>query len=398
MNSIVRACSAALGLAITFTFSCGQHSLEEISFGSSSSTDEGYSSSSLNGISSSSQQQSSSSGKGSSSSSSAQPVVVYGDPVIYGDETYQTVVIGMQTWFQRNLNYYVEGSVCYNNDPANCEKYGRLYNWATAMALDASCNSNRCSGQITEKHKGICPSGWHIPSNDEWNVLVTAVGGREKAGIKLKATKGWKSGIIGTDNYGFAALPGGYYIGGFDDVGGSGNWWSATGYNAYNAYARYIFYDIDSFISGNDNKSELYSIRCLQGGFGSSYGLSLRRFNIVDDKTTVSINEEFTVDHSLSDVNSTTFPGATSGVALMDENDNIIAILGTLEIAPISNSNRAVAKKINCKVPDTVTPGQYKLRIVVKTKGNDEWRVVISTEGSVQTFIDFTIQKEGIKK
>jgi ribosomal protein L33 len=125
---------------------------------------------------------------------------------------------------------------------------------------------------------------------------------------------------------------------------------------------------------------------------GGGWGLSLRRFNIIDDKTTVSINEEFTVDHSLSDVNSTTFPGATSGAALVDDDNNIVAILGTLEIAPVTDANRAVGKKIKCKVPDTVAPGQYKLRIVVKTKGNDEWRVVTSTEGTLPTFIDFTVK------
>jgi len=125
------------------------------------------------------------------------------------------------------------------------------------------------------------------------------------------------------------------------------------------------------------------------GAKGGGYGLSLRRFN--SDKTTVSRNEEFTVDHSLSDVSSTTFPGVTSGVALMDESNNILEILGTLNIAPDASSNRASAKKIKCKVPSTVAPGQYKLRIVVKTAGNDEWRVVTQPEGNIQTFIDFTV-------
>jgi len=57
-----------------------------------------------------------------------------------------------------NLNYNVSGSECYEDDP-NCAKYGRLYNWATAMALPSDCNSKSCASQISEKHKGICPSG-----------------------------------------------------------------------------------------------------------------------------------------------------------------------------------------------------------------------------------------------
>ena len=77
----------------------------------------------------------------------------------------------------------------------------------------------------------------------------------------------------------------------------------------------------------------------------------------------------------------------------MDNNDNIVAILGTLEIPPNANDYTAVGKKIKCKIPSTVATGQYKLRIVVKTKDNDEWRVVTSVERGygAPTFIDFTV-------
>ncbi|MDR2583492.1 MAG: hypothetical protein LBC75_08445, partial [Fibromonadaceae bacterium] len=82
-----------------------------------------------------------------------------------------TVVIGTQTWFQRNLNYDVAGSKCNENSTANCNEYGRLYNLRTAMV--------------------VCPSGWHLPSDAEWTVLVDFVGGTYTAGTKLKATSGW---------------------------------------------------------------------------------------------------------------------------------------------------------------------------------------------------------------
>jgi len=126
------------------------------------------------------------------------------------------------------------------------------------------------------------------------------------------------------------------------------------------------------------------------GAKGGGYGLTLRRFN--SDKTTLARNGDFTVDHSLSDVSSTTFPEVTSGVALMDNNNNIVEILGTLNIPSNANSNMAAGKKIKCKVPGTIEPGQYKLRIVVKTSGNDEWRVVTTALSGVPTFIDFTVQ------
>jgi len=125
------------------------------------------------------------------------------------------------------------------------------------------------------------------------------------------------------------------------------------------------------------------------GAKGGGYGLSLRRFN--PDKTAVSKNEEFTVDHTLNDLSSKSFPGALSGVALMDDGNNIAEILGTMNMAPVADLNRS-NKKIKCKVPSAAAPGEYKLRIVVKTEGKDEWRVVTSADGNIKTFVDFTVR------
>ena len=170
-----------------------------------------------------------------------------------------------------NLDYAVAGSKCYNNDPANCDKYGQLYDWATAMNFPSNCNSNYCSNQIQSPHRGICPSGWHIPGLEEWNTLsnyVESNSGCSSCDARLlKATSGWGSGN-GTDQYGFSALPGGYgYSGGsFSYVGDYGGWWSAREFEggSDNAYYRYMYYYGDDTDWYYNSKGRLFSVRCVQ--------------------------------------------------------------------------------------------------------------------------------------
>jgi len=162
-------------------------------------------------------------------------------------KTYKTVKIGNQTWMAENLNYTTKsGSWCYNKT-ANCTKYGRLYNWETAVKS--------------------CPSGWHLPSNSEWEVLEESVGGKE-AGRKLKTKSGWDNHGNGTDDYGFSALPGGggYSDGRFYNVGLSGYWWSASeDISSKSAFNRQMkdFYDRDVYWQNSD-KGKFYSVRCLR--------------------------------------------------------------------------------------------------------------------------------------
>jgi len=169
---------------------------------------------------------------------------------------YKAVGIGDQKWMAENLNYNASGSKCYSNSEANCTKYGRLYNWATA--------------------KSACPKDWHLPSDAEWNVLMKFVNPDcsdnsdcAGAGTKLKATSGWNTGSgykAGEDNYGFSALPGSYDFSGgsCSYVGNCGLWWSATEYNADGAYLRYMDYDHKDVSRSNGGKSTLLSVRCLQ--------------------------------------------------------------------------------------------------------------------------------------
>jgi len=187
------------------------------------------------------------------------------DPVEYGGENYETVKIGAQTWFKRNLNYDVEGSRCYSDITANCEKYGKLYDWATAMVLPASCNSTvSCASQVKTKHQGICPDGWHIPSDAEWTTLINFVG--KDPAKKLKANSNLWSPNTGTDYYGFSALPGGYSraIDRFESSGGLGNWWSTTESIAGRAYSRYMNGGSEGGKDGSNDKTYLLSVRCVK--------------------------------------------------------------------------------------------------------------------------------------
>jgi len=161
-------------------------------------------------------------------------------------KTYKSVVIGTQTWMAENLNYDASGSKCYNNDPAYCETYGRLYDWETA--------------------KNVCPSGWHLPSKDEYETQERAVGGEETAGKKLKAKSGWNEPGNGTDNYGFSALPGGY---GFSNgssrlAGDVGYWWTSTEYNSEYVYHRGMGYKMENIYWYYNGKPFLHSVRCVQ--------------------------------------------------------------------------------------------------------------------------------------
>jgi len=187
---------------------------------------------------------------------------------------YRTEKIGDQHWMAENLNYKVSGSRCYEDIESNCDKYGRLYNWAAAMALPDSCNYNNCISQVFVKHRGICPSGWHIPSDAEWKMLSDFAGGSSIAGRYLKATSGWYSCGKGDsyqykceDKYGFSAMPGGigYPVGSFSFAGEYGFWWTAFEYSDDAAYSRDLNYISDAAKWWKyETKSHFLSVRCLR--------------------------------------------------------------------------------------------------------------------------------------
>ncbi len=173
------------------------------------------------------------------------------EPAPPGD--YESVTIGNQVWMKKNLNHSTGNSWCYDNDPANCDIYGRLYDHTTAMS--------------------VCPSGWHLPSEDEWTILIDFLGGESVAGGKMKSTGTIEAGTGlwydpnegATNESEFSGLPGGSYNpnGDFESMGSNGRWWSSTG-GPYQSKALYLTWGKSfTFWSGPNNSNGL-SVRCIK--------------------------------------------------------------------------------------------------------------------------------------
>lgn len=188
---------------------------------------------------------------------------------------YGVVTIGTQEWISENLNvshynngdaipniiYDSEwqslstGAYCENeNSPANGSTYGKLYNYFA----------------VVDSRK-LCPDGWHVPDENEWQTLVDFLGGYGEAGGKMKTTgtTQWDDPNTGaTNESGFSALPGGYrnYNGAFGIIGNSSYWASTTESLANNSYYHYMLirYDSDNLNNNEYHKRCGYSVRCIK--------------------------------------------------------------------------------------------------------------------------------------
>jgi uncharacterized protein (TIGR02145 family) len=161
----------------------------------------------------------------------------------------------------QNLNYSkgVDSSWCYANSSDSCTKYGRLYQWAAVMGLDPKFDTITWNGSIP--NKGICPTGWQVPSDSDWTELIRTVDPtNQNAGRILSANvPGWN----GTDNFGFGALPGGQYLSGTFYLAGSYMiFWSSS--EIQPTTAEYYANGDRPYITYSDNpKLTGYSLRCI---------------------------------------------------------------------------------------------------------------------------------------
>ena len=199
-------------------------------------------------------------------------------------KVYKTVKIGAQTWMAENLNFdpgqggtgegKYDWSWCYNKEPKNCNVAGRLYTWAAAIdsvKLANDVDNPRDCGDgkkctLPDTVFGICPSGWHLPSKAEFEMMVTAVGGLSTAGKALKSQTGWNERGNGTDNFGFSALPVGGWAPLYDFYleGIGAYFWSATA--DYDGYADHLSFEYDKNDAHLDfsYKYNGSSVRCVK--------------------------------------------------------------------------------------------------------------------------------------
>src|SRR5574344_1444915 len=199
--------------------------------------------------------------------------------IVYGGQTYKTIGIGNQMWMAENLNYSdsvtmanLQGnSWCYANSPDSCTKYGRLYTWTAAMNIDSTYQRTRMTAATP--HRGICPEGWHVPTDAEWKELYAFVdtnNGTEGVGTSLKSIMGWldtNNAIKGTDIFGFSAIPSGYRNNdtSFYNMGKVAYFWSASEYSESTAYYWSLSYaKTDMRTVTYTSKEAAIPLRCLK--------------------------------------------------------------------------------------------------------------------------------------
>lgn len=201
----------------------------------------------------------------------------------YEGQVYNTVLIGTQCWLKENLNIgnMISGiqdmsdndtieKYCYDDNAFRCQVYGGLYQWGEIMKYDT-----------TEGNKGICPMGWHIPTDEEWMQLEgevdtkygypdpiwTTLGYRgQDVGLRLKSQNGWNYGGIGVDFFGFTALSTGCRLvitGEFVNMGNYTSLWSST-YAWNGGWYRFMEHGYQQ-VSRTANNGEMgRSVRCLK--------------------------------------------------------------------------------------------------------------------------------------
>lgn len=194
------------------------------------------------------------------------------------NKVYKTVQIGDQVWMAENLNVSVkpgEQSWCGGGKEGekvegDCSVYGRLYTWAAAVGkTEDECGiGHKCSG-LEAPVQGVCPTGWHLPSVTEFELLIETVGGSIAAGTPLKSKTGWREDDetpVGTDVYGFSVIPAGdrNELEIFHNVGENAEFWSASEIDDDVADFMAFSWSYTGVEIGKLDKYYAFSVRCVK--------------------------------------------------------------------------------------------------------------------------------------
>jgi len=195
------------------------------------------------------------------------------------NDSTSSITIGWQVWMAKNMDvdHFANGDLIpfvrdrlywkdasdrgipawcyYNNDPSNGEKYGKLYNW-----------------WAVHDPRGLAPKGWHIPSDLEWSLITSHLGGEAVAGSALKSTFGWdnnKEGANGngtSSSRGFVGLPGGNRVnnGNFSLIGKVGGWWTTNQAGYAVACLHFLYNEDDQDHKDSNVKGCGFSVRCIK--------------------------------------------------------------------------------------------------------------------------------------
>lgn len=202
-------------------------------------------------------------------------------------QTYATVKIGNKVWMAQNLNFkgyknkededstlmanLSGGHICNSKKEAHCDVCGRLYDWAAVMNLNESMDSVTAKAMIVDPHQGICPDGWHIPSMDEFEHIITEYysSNTDKTADMLRSRQGWGKSVPDKDPVGFSALPCGIYFNSLNMGWAFDDWGSEAYFAATPRYHLHTEITMSASFTGigsydNSSRHRHNSVRCVK--------------------------------------------------------------------------------------------------------------------------------------
>ena len=293
-----------------------------------------------------------------------------GDSVIHEGQSYDTVQIGDQCWFQENLNV---GTMlanpatlpsnsseiekwCYDNNSANCDTDGGLYAWAETNGLDPSCNTSSCF--VQDENQGICPSGWHIPTDQEFMILEEHLGVCTGVGAGCTEATSWRGtdqgsqiALNGSNTSGFSGL-----TSGTADNGGNTFW--------YRGLAGYLQTASEHSATTTWYRSFNITNGIFRSLYGKVHGLSVRCI-----KNTDSVSSDVTIQ----DPNTTKIQNAI-------DNNHI-----SLDNGTIDNTDQTTTQA-NLTFASTNASALFPINTIITEQSNGNYN-----------FQNFTIQDKSIQ-